>query len=343
MSERAARSGRRARLSRRTVLAASIVALVASLVALAVLLKPRPAPPGRGPTEGAPAVVTVDGVDLKREPRAASETVARLPRGSRVEVRRDDGLWIEVSANGASGFVPSDSLERDSERQARERRAGTILSFTPVAGVVAEDTDLLLAPFPMAPRAGRLEKGTTVRIYSVDHAYYALRGPDGGLAFVQSARVDIIPPDPHLPPVVAARERALKNLEVTDVSEPVPEAPGEEQIVLETTPAPGAPSPAAPAAPSGGQVLEAAALVTRVDPSYPERARRAGAEGTVVLDATIGPDGRVVRVDVVHGLPFGLSEAAVDAVRRWRYRPARGPAGPILSHKEVRIEFRLRS
>jgi outer membrane biosynthesis protein TonB len=50
----------------------------------------------------------------------------------------------------------------------------------------------------------------------------------------------------------------------------------------------------------------------------------------------------VTHVEVVNGLPFGLSEAALAAVKRWRYRPARGPSGPVASRKEVRIEFRLR-
>jgi hypothetical protein len=50
----------------------------------------------------------------------------------------------------------------------------------------------------------------------------------------------------------------------------------------------------------------------------------------------------VNHVEVVCGLPFGLSEAAASAVKRWRYRPARGPSGPVVSRKEVRIEFRLR-
>ncbi len=336
------RRARSARIPRRAVLAVSLV-LVLCLVAFLLLLRPHSAPAAAGRVENVPATVTVEEADLKREPRAESPTVEKLPRGTRLDVRSDEGLWIEVRAKDVSGFLRADSLERDSDREARARRAGTILGFPPVAGVVAEDTDLLLAPFPMAARAGHLEKGATVRIHSVDHAYYALRGPDGGLAFVDSAKVDVIPPDPRLPPIVAARERALKDLEVSDATEPLAPAPGEGPLSDEAPVAPGSAGPAPlPPAPPAGEPLEPATLLSRVNPTYPDAARHAGAEGTVVLEATIGADGRVVRVDVVRGLAFGLSEAAADAVRRWQYRPARGRAGPVASRKEVRIEFRLR-
>jgi TonB family protein len=344
MSERAARRGRRARLSRRGILLASVVALAACLVAFAFLFRPRPRPAAAGQPESAPATVTVAEAEVKREPRADSATVAKVSRGARVEVRRDDGFWIEILTADASGYLPADALERDSERQARERRAGTILSFPPVSGVVAEDTDLRLSPFPMGARAGRLQKGTVVRVYSVDHAFYALRGPDGGLAFVDSAKVDVVPPDPAQPAIAPSKERALKNLEVMEVAEPLPEAPGEEAQpveIPETPPTRRGPG-AGPAAPAAAVPLEPATLATKVDPVYPEMARRAGIEGTVVLSATIGVDGRVTDVQVVRGLGFGLSEAAVSAVRRWQYRPAQGPEGPIVSRKEVRIEFRLR-
>ena len=332
------------RPSRRVVIGASLAALVLSLFGFLWLLRPRPSPAGKGQDENAPATVTVESADLKAEPSARSATVAKLPRGTRLAVRRDRGLWVEVQAKDASGYLPAEALERDSDREARKRRAGTILSFPPVAGLVVEDTDLLLAPFPMAPRAGRLEKGATVQVHSVDHAYYALRGPDGGLAFVDSAKVDVIPPDPRRPPIVAARDRPPKDLEVTELAAPIPLPPGEEPFsggAPAATPAPGPALP--PPGPAGEEPLEPATVVSKVGPAYPEAARRAGVEGTVVLQVTIGADGRVAAVEVVRGLPLGLSEAAANAVRRWQYRPARGRSGPIASRKEVRIEFRLRS
>jgi protein TonB len=101
------------------------------------------------------------------------------------------------------------------------------------------------------------------------------------------------------------------------------------------------PAPVEAAEEPAPDLLSEAVLVSKVNPVYPEMARRAGVSGTVVLEVTIDEAGRVTDVAVVRGLPLGVSEAAVEAVRRWQYRPARGPAGPVRSRKMVRIVFRL--
>jgi protein TonB len=84
-------------------------------------------------------------------------------------------------------------------------------------------------------------------------------------------------------------------------------------------------------------------LVSTVDPEYPDAAVRARIEGSVVLEIGVDETGNVSDVQVTRGLPFGLSEAAAEAVRQWKYRPARGPDGAIPSRKTVRILFNLRS
>ena len=56
---------------------------------------------------------------------------------------------------------------------------------------------------------------------------------------------------------------------------------------------------------------------------------------------SIDASGRVTDVEVLRGLPMGLSDAAVDAVRRWTWKPARSPAGPVASRRTVRIRFTL--
>ncbi|HXM75818.1 MAG TPA: FHA domain-containing protein, partial [Thermoanaerobaculia bacterium] len=53
------------------------------------------------------------------------------------------------------------------------------------------------------------------------------------------------------------------------------------------------------------------------------------------------PRSLVEDVQVLRGLPLGLSEAAAEAVRHWHYRPARGRFGPVSAHKTVRIVFTL--
>jgi TonB family protein len=56
---------------------------------------------------------------------------------------------------------------------------------------------------------------------------------------------------------------------------------------------------------------------------------------------SIDASGRVTDVEVLRGLPMGLSEAAADAVRKWTWKPARSPAGPVASRRTVRIRFTL--
>ena len=290
--------------------------------------------------------MTVEAAELKRDASPGADSAGTLPRGERVTVVEDRGRWLRVkTGGGALGFLPADSVETDAEKLTRERRAGKILSFPPVFGVVAEDTDVLLAPFASAARAGRLSRGTAITIHAVDHAYYAFRRPEGGIAFVNSSDVDLVPPDPRRPAIVPQAGAALKDVVVSDarreLTPVVPENP--ESMSPESPTARGSEPPGAPRAeaPPDADVVEQAVLVSKVDPDYPPAARSAGVEGLVVLDATVGANGRVTDVTVVRGLPLGITDAAVEAVWRWQYRPARGRSGPVASHKQVRIVFEL--
>jgi TonB family protein len=318
------------RWSRRVGLLLGLAALLMALAAVIVVARPRrgTSSRGRSPEE---ATVTTPTADLRREPSGRAPVAAVLQAGSRVEVLADRGLWVEVKGpKSLTGFVPAESVERDSDREARKRRGSKVLSFAPVFGVVAEETPIRLAPFPLSPRAGTVRRGTTIAIYGVDHAYYAFKAGDGTLAFLDSSAIDLVPRDPREPAIVSGPERGLKDLNVSNV--PRAEAPTPEMS-----------SEGVPAEPAetSDEALEPAVLLSKVDPTYPEMARRSGVEGTVVLDAQIGANGRVEDVQVLRGLPLGLSEAAAEAVRRWQYRAARGRSGPVPSHKTVRIVFTL--
>jgi TonB family protein len=312
-----------------------------ALVAVAVLAGRGPRAE-RTPARETPAVVTVAEAAMKREPDSRAETISALKRGARVGVIADRGVWIQARAGGVTGYMRSDEVEREEDREAREERAKKILSFPAVYGVVAEQTPVLLAPFPFAPRAGVLSKGTSIPIHAVDHAYFAYEDKANGVAFVASADVDLVPPDPKTPDIVPDGSVRLRRIETVDL-EPQP-TPVEYPI--SAVPPSDAASPDRPPVPVAGGTgdggLEPAVLVSKVDPSYPEAAIRAQVEGSVVLDVGIDETGRVIDVQVVRGLPFGLSDAAANAVRQWTYRPARGPAGPIPSRKSVRVLFTLR-
>ena len=79
-------------------------------------------------------------------------------------------------------------------------------------------------------------------------------------------------------------------------------------------------------------------LIRKVDPVYPEAARRANLQGTVVLDAVIAADGTVVNLHPVSG-PDALVASAMDAARWWRFRPYRVRGEPSPVETTLSIEF----
>lgn len=83
-------------------------------------------------------------------------------------------------------------------------------------------------------------------------------------------------------------------------------------------------------------------LLREVKPDYTEEARRRGIGGDVVLEIVVRSDGSVGDVRVVQGLGGGLNERAVEAVRQWRFSPARRHGTPVDVMVEVAVEFKLR-
>ena len=81
-------------------------------------------------------------------------------------------------------------------------------------------------------------------------------------------------------------------------------------------------------------------LVYDVAPKYPPEAGRERIEGIVVLMAVIGKDGTVRDVRVESGLPL-LAEAAIEAVKQWRYRPYLLNGEPVEIDSQITINFNL--
>jgi protein TonB len=78
-------------------------------------------------------------------------------------------------------------------------------------------------------------------------------------------------------------------------------------------------------------------------PAYPTSARRLGVQGTTLLSVLVAEDGRVANVVVTQsaGHP-DLDQAAADAVRRWRFEPARRGTEKVAMWVQLPVEFRLR-
>jgi TonB family protein len=81
-------------------------------------------------------------------------------------------------------------------------------------------------------------------------------------------------------------------------------------------------------------------LLHRVEPVYPPEARRNHIQGTVLLQATIGKDGRIHGVKAVAG-PKELIEASIGAIEQWRYRPYLLEGEPVEVETTIKIEFRM--
>lgn len=95
--------------------------------------------------------------------------------------------------------------------------------------------------------------------------------------------------------------------------------------------------------PSGGE-MGYSDIVCDYCPSaqFSDEAVKAKYEGTAFLSIIVTADGRVIDVHVSKGLAMGLDEKAIEAVRKWRFRPSRGPDGrPAAVHATVEVQFHL--
>jgi protein TonB len=81
-------------------------------------------------------------------------------------------------------------------------------------------------------------------------------------------------------------------------------------------------------------------LVHKVIPTYPAIGRAVRAQGTIQLQATISRDGTIENLRVVGGPPL-LQQAAVDAVKQWRYRPYLLNGEPVEVETTINVDFKL--
>jgi protein TonB len=175
--------------------------------------------------------------------------------------------------------------------------------------------------------------------------------------------VELPPPPPA--PIVARRTHAAttstpRNIAPTEAPDaivdempPVPDIVCESCVVDPIAPAifgdragtgaplppppPPSPDPPAPVRLSSVQMPR---KVRDVAPIYPQIAQRAGIQGDVIIEAVIASDGQVRDARVLRSNPL-LDQAALDAVRAWRYEPTRvgGVAVPVIV--TVTVRFRL--
>jgi TonB family protein len=76
-------------------------------------------------------------------------------------------------------------------------------------------------------------------------------------------------------------------------------------------------------------------------PPYTKIAKEEGLQGIVILQALIDDQGRVAEIEVVKGLPLGLTEEAIEALRQWTFEPATLDGEPVAVFYNLTFNFRL--
>jgi protein TonB len=166
--------------------------------------------------------------------------------------------------------------------------------------------------------------------------------------------VDLITPPVVEPPKPLPPLEPPKPKPVAKVKQPLP-VPRPAPVPLLAVPAE-APSPTAVAPPPPSPVDAAgqsgpgltqpiynADYLDNPPPAYPMTSRRAGEQGRVVLRVLVGPGGTAEEVQVLTSSGFPrLDEAARDAVRRWKFVPAKRGNEPVQAWVRIPIPFVLR-
>ena len=103
------------------------------------------------------------------------------------------------------------------------------------------------------------------------------------------------------------------------------------------------PPPPPPPPPAGASVSTPQPKVQtpKVEPQYTELARKARIEGIVIIEAIINTNGDVTDARVLKPLPLGLDQSALEAVKRWKFKPGTLNGQPVPVIYNLTVNFRL--
>ncbi len=93
--------------------------------------------------------------------------------------------------------------------------------------------------------------------------------------------------------------------------------------------------------PAGRMGVTVPEVIFNPEPSFSDEARKAKAQGMVLLVLVVGKDGRTHDIRVGQSLGMGLDEKAIEAVNRWRFRPATLNGQPVATQIAVQVDFHL--
>ncbi|WP_091339437.1 energy transducer TonB [Frateuria terrea] len=119
--------------------------------------------------------------------------------------------------------------------------------------------------------------------------------------------------------------------------------PAEQKTQAEVAAAANTPAASAPSKPAVQQVVSTDPVMTKyVQPRFPTQAQRTRTQGWVVVGYTVDTDGNVSGARVVDAQPRHLFDReAINAVERWKYKPATRDGTPVEAKLQRKIEFKL--
>jgi len=82
-------------------------------------------------------------------------------------------------------------------------------------------------------------------------------------------------------------------------------------------------------------------LIYNPEPTFSDEARKSKTQGSVTLILVVGADGHTCDIHVQSSLGMGLDEKATEAVRRWRFEPAKFNGQPVATQIAVEVNFHL--
>ncbi len=198
-----------------------------------------------------------------------------------------------------------------------------------IAAAIVIHIVLFLIVFPSYYEERILKVGSTPRVYRLRSVKFQQPPKPKVRRTVSKPKAravpvpDATPDDPE--PIVREESTETSDLDFPDAGDSVvvPEGPA---------------GPAIGPMQISGNVL-APVRIYSPDPHYPEEARHARVQGVVILQTIINTDGNVTNVKVLKSLPSGLTEAAVDAVSSWRFKPATLEGKPVAVYYLVTVSF----
>ncbi len=93
--------------------------------------------------------------------------------------------------------------------------------------------------------------------------------------------------------------------------------------------------------PAGKGGVTVPRVIFNPEPSFSDEARKSKTQGIVLLAIVVGVDGKPYNIRVQQSLGMGLDEKAIEAVNRWRFRPATFNGQPVPTQIAVEVNFRL--